>query len=224
MKQFLIIYIGRCGSTFLQSLLDSHQNITCKGELLHPGSIYNSIKHPMIHAPEIIDNVENFPVLPEIVFNKAMGKDTKQICGFKLSIMHFFGNIQIMEKWIKLSKAVCIHIKRNSLFDLYISMKLAQKNNAWTSKDGKYSDYNIDLNLEDFLYRAKHWEYYDQELARIAQDSNGTTISYESLNEHTQYICQYISKEYLGLNNDKHIFSTTFEKQKQKTLSEIIGF
>lgn len=222
MKKFLIIYIGRCGSTYLHSLLDSHPMISCKGELLHPGSQYNKRRVPMVYNPELFDDPDNYPSSPEKVFQDIAKKNSAEFYGFKLSIMHFLGNVNVMERWIQESEAICIHIKRNNLFDLYVSMKLAQKNNAWTSKDGEYSNYNIELDLKDFYGYVKQWEFYDKEMTRIAKNSNGLTISYEALNEHTQYICEILTKQ-LGLDDNKHIFTSDYEKQNNKSLSEIMS-
>jgi LPS sulfotransferase NodH len=208
-NKFLIIYTGRCGSSYLESLLNSHPKIDCSAELLYPGSPYN-----------IDGKIQD----PDIIFDSIVPK-SKAITsiGFKVSVEHFAENLGLMRQWIMKSNAKCIHIKRYSQLDQFISLKLAQANNAWTSEDGIYKAEKIMLDSNKFIESAIYWEKHDTFLQNLSEDTNGISIGYEALNDFPQFVCEKIVSDLsLVPAIESHNYTSTFKKQRTSSLKEVI--
>ncbi len=207
MQKFVIIYTGRCGSSLLQTLLDSHPEVVCMGELLHIGQQFNQSG---VHAK------------PAEVFDFINQASPNMLAlGFKLSLHHFSSDRDAMTKWVGESGSKCIHIKRQNPIDQYVSMSLAQLNDVWQSTGNTYSKTSFNFDAKACTQSALAWEQMDLFLENLALSTGGVSVAYEALVAHTSYICNYIC-ENIAVNSS-YSFSTPLVRQRSGTLREAIA-
>lgn len=113
---FFIAFVGRSGSSYLRGLLDSHPDAACAGEILTP-----AIMPAGCSVGERLD---------AMVHNSG-----KRVSGFKLPVGQMSpATMQFLsEKGYR-----AIRLWRENKLDQFISMRLAQLNNKWTSLHGAH--------------------------------------------------------------------------------------
>jgi hypothetical protein len=114
--RFAIVFVGRQGSTYVERLLDSHPDISCRGEIYAP-SVFTKYG---------VDAVEAH------LLTQVHARSSKAV-GFKLSIQDLMNHPELLSI-VKKYNYKAIRLTRN-LLDQYLSMELAIANNSWTSDD-----------------------------------------------------------------------------------------
>ena len=106
-KKFLIIGLPRSGSTYLATLLNSHKDIECSGELFNPYAIVG-----IGEKTDDVDAVVDRDVKPLKFFNEFFAKDSKaKALGFKFMIGH---NIKVLREIGKNPDISIIYIFRKN--------------------------------------------------------------------------------------------------------------
>jgi hypothetical protein len=111
---FAIVCIGREGSEYLASLLDSHQSVTCKGEAYRGYSDARSLCQAMTDWPGSARGMK----LPLDAFETRPGL---------FDAMREF-DIRV------------IRLSRKNLFDQFLSMRLSQEGGDWSSTGSGYTN------------------------------------------------------------------------------------
>ena len=131
---FVIAFVGRSGSSYLQSLLDNHPDGRCLGE------IFWSFDSDPARKP-----IKDF--LIDIVHSAD-----KQASGFKFGNVHILKHPEVWDIMREFEYRV-IHLSRRNRVDQYISMRLAQLNESWRSDQGNF-------NIQSFLADFEHMDFY----------------------------------------------------------------
>jgi hypothetical protein len=209
--KFIILYIGRCGSSYLQSLLDSHADLAVEGELLHVGSIFRE-------NDRYLDANIIFPKITEV---RRKDKCIKSI-GFKLSIEHLNQSFENLTQWYD-TAAPCgiIHIYRSNKLEQYLSLVLALNSKAWTSMEGNYLSEKISIDL-DFLRSAiNRWRTLDSYLSEFSCKRGGISITYESLLADQKNVLSKITT-LLGVEASKLEPISVFKRQRKTSIKDTL--
>jgi LPS sulfotransferase NodH len=209
--KFIILYIGRCGSSYLQSLLNSHTDLAVEGELLHPGSIFRE-------NDRYLDANIIFPRITEV---RRKDKCIKSI-GFKLSIEHLNKSFTNLTQWYDTATPCgIIHIYRSNKLEQYLSLALALNSRAWTSIQGNYLSEKISIDLDYLRSSINDWRTLDLFLSEFSCKRGGISISYESLLENQEYVMSKITT-LLGVEASKLEPISVFKRQRQTSIKDTI--
>ena len=224
--KFIILGMGRTGSNFLVSSLQSQNNVITFGEIFnnaHHEHIY--WKQPGYRKSDIaLDMRENSP--QEFISSMVFRKMPKWISavGFKLFYYHgkeeqwkciwpFLKNMQDLK---------IIHLKRKNLLETYLSMSYAMQDLQWLIKSKKDANTKqaIELDYDETLKGFKQIREWENEYDSYFSNQSMQEVFYEDLvNNHDSEMTRI--QEFLKIPTSKTHAST--KKQSDKKLSESIS-
>jgi LPS sulfotransferase NodH len=205
---FVILCEPRTGSTLLHTYLNFHPNIKSYGEVIREQVEKNHGSDPVF--------------LPTKVF-KPHGRHLQAI-GLKLFYFYYdhpaysdtFKEI-VQQKDIKI-----IHLVRKDIFQLYVSLKIAQKTNIWSSSNGnsnKKSKPKIFIKTDEFEIFAQTYIQRQHYFKMLFKPHEVLFISYEDLTTNPQTILEQAQK-FLGVK-PKHLLSL-LKKQNIDALESVV--
>lgn len=247
-KKFLIIGSARSGTSFLQTLLDSHHQIASHGEIFHLLVYRNRLV-------EICDNpiqymkkrvYKSYPEHIKTVGFKGLyqqlGKDNNflgnmatesvhsDICQRRKSFMERRNRVLDVEKarqamssalkWLVDDEELkIIHIKRANKLSTLLSKYLAERSDVWNSLRGLYSINSIRLEFEHCLGFFKNIESKEKEYDRLFRKHPVLHVTYESVVEDTDKQSKKIL-DFLSVDNQK--LWSPLKKQNQLHAPQLI--
>lgn len=166
---FVILCLGRTGSTHLGSLLGSHPDIHCFGELFTDRK--GTLDEAFIKSP-IDDPVEYVAQLTDPL--------TEQAVGFKLplnSIRAHPESVRLLEP----DELRIIRLRRLNLLALFASRRLLATTRVSRSTRGDYGDTTVTLDPKQCLAVFRRSEEHDRYLDELADGKPVFEITYEDL-------------------------------------------
>lgn len=166
---FVILCLGRTGSTHLGSLLGSHPDIHCFGELFTDRK--GTLDEAFIKSP-IEDPVEYVAQLTEPLTESAIG--------FKLplnSIRKHPEAVRLLED----EELRIIRLRRLNLLALFASRRLLATTRVSRSTRGDYGDTTVTLDPKQCLAVFRRTEEHDRYLDGLAAAKPVFDITYEDL-------------------------------------------
>jgi len=157
--KFILFGQSRSGSTLLKSLLDSHQDIICDGELFNPDEGYVTNKWAL----------KFFRRFPDLLINYRVIRSLSKVYGytlfhFQIRNIEFFMNQSVDKGW------KIVHITRNNIFQQSLSNVIAKKTGFWhRQKENKTPDYTINLPPEELaneLEKRITWHRFEEEILK----------------------------------------------------------
>jgi LPS sulfotransferase NodH len=130
--KFVIFSTERSGSSLLVTLLKSHSNITCFGEIFNKTSvIFSTPDYPPVNNSLVfkLRNLNPVKFIQDIIFKKY--SDNKKAVGFKIhydqgqqykSVLKYITN----DPYVKI-----IFLNRQNMLETFLSKKLAYKTGVW---------------------------------------------------------------------------------------------
>ena len=159
---FVIAFVGRSGSSYLQGLLDSHRDARCLGE------IFWSFDADPARQP-----VREF-------LNDTVHSTNRHVSGFKFGNMHILKHPEVKDVMNEYEYRV-IHLSRRNRVDQYISMRLAQLNELWRSDQGVFRVQSFTADFEHMDYYLKLIEEHDRLISEYICGFPTKKIDYEDL-------------------------------------------
>lgn len=166
---FVILCLGRTGSTHLGSLLGSHPDIHCFGELFTDRK--GTLDEAFIKSP-IEDPVEYVAQLTAPL--------TEPVVGFKLplnSIRTHPGALRLLEP----DDLRIIRLRRLNLLALFASRRLLATTRVSRSTRGDYGDTTVTLDPQHCLAVFRRMEEHERYLDGLAEGKPVFDITYEDL-------------------------------------------
>jgi hypothetical protein len=166
---FVILCLGRTGSTHLVSLLDSHSDIRCFGELFtyQEGTLDEAFVTSPQSDPQ--DYVANLTApLPE----KAVG--------FKLPLSSIRAHPDAMGL-LDPPDLRMVRLRRLNLLALFVSRQLLRSTRVPQSTRGDYGDATVVLDPKQTLAVLRRIEEHEQYLDELAAGKPVFRITYEEL-------------------------------------------
>lgn len=172
MVRFLILCLGRTGSSHLQSMLDSHEQIRCYGELFSdrappqsPAFVNSSHEDPAAYLEEMLSE----PGLP--------------VAGFKLplnSIRSFPASAELVAADPSMR---VIRLSRGNLLAQLVSRRLQRSTRVSHSLEGRYGGASVRIDPDLALRALEQMEHHERELDAFAEGHPTHRILYEELGD-----------------------------------------
>ncbi|NPD47862.1 sulfotransferase [Lentimicrobium sp. S6] len=202
-KNFVIIAHPRSGSNLLVSLLRSHPEINCKGEL------FNRIN--LVECDKLFQDYQRI----DSVLIKTKG--------FKMPFSFRSSNKNNIWEKVKSDESFkIIHLSRSNLLRAYVSMKIASKTKSWFgNKDNNKSvvDKQCILDAQECVSWINNTTRRQKKIEYDFRYHHSYALTYENLMLNKNTI-----KDLLHfLDVDTHVdLSTKLEKQNKEPISKLI--
>lgn len=166
---FVILCLGRTGSTHLVSLLDSHSDIRCFGELF-------------THHESTLDEafVTSSESTPEDYIAQLTAPLTETAVGFKLPMSSIRANPDALEL-LEPGDLRVVRLCRLNLLALFVSRRLLASTRVPQSTRGDYGDATVVLDPKQCLSVFRRTEEHERYLDGIAAGKPVFRITYEEL-------------------------------------------
>jgi len=177
---FVIFTVPRSGSNLLCGCLNSHPEIICHHELFHPQDIYYSLDHRDGDINYTIKARDKNPI--QFICSVSRKKFGKKISGFKMMPGH---NREAEEYILKNKSIKKIILNRENKLKTFVSLKLAEKTNSYSSL--KSANEKLNLCCREKIF-----------------------IEYEELKKNIQNVESYFNRilNYLSGSKQKYFFIT----------------
>lgn len=247
-NKFLIIGSARTGTTFLQTLLASHDQISSHGEIFHlianKQRLVEIVTDPIQYMkrsvfgsyPEYIKAVGFKGLYQELgsdnVFLGDMGikNVSPDVASRRSNFMTYRDSVldinqarrgmDAVLKYLSDDKEIrIIHLKRLNKLSTLLSNKLAEQSDVWTSESGSYLSKTVKLDLGECHRFFRNIEEREGRYDRLFQEHPVLQITYESIIADTDNESKKI-QEFLGV--DYHVMQTLLRRQNRAHVSKII--
>ena len=204
-QKFVIISRSRTGSTLLMSLLNSHENIECTGEIFK----------------ELKGKPSN-----QVWFNH-FGKRLKRIkwLGFRLFYYHpINGDREVWELLKSDSSIPVLHLTRQNMLRTLVSQRIGMKTNKWTKQkdeemQAEPSDKRISLTVEECESFFDETKAYENETRKAFSSHQIIEVSYENLVANRD---SCMNSVYKGLGTSISLATTNRKKQNPEPLPDLV--
>lgn len=129
MKRFVILGLPRSGTTYLATLLDSHPDLCCAGELFNP---YAVITHANDPSDAAVFGRDARPVRAAADFFEKTAQSGVKAGGFKFMIGH---NINVLQWLAKQPDIRIIYIRRHNKLAQVASLMKAAQTQEWAKTE-----------------------------------------------------------------------------------------
>ena len=158
-KKFLILAQSRSGTQLLRTLLHSHPDIHCDGELLHKNLEY--IRFRWLRGL--------LRVYPEPLLQHWQNQASAPIFGFNMMFYHMLFPKPTLQRLVSSNWHV-IHLLREDLLQIALSFLIASRSGEWHRQaDGKPPEYTFTIapaELERELIKRSKWRAFEIELVK----------------------------------------------------------
>ena len=224
-KKFVIVSSGRSGSTFLETLLNSHPNIRSLSEIFHereldPKTVFYYPKSRKQHKL-FIDDPQRF--LDVVLYNRYFHKDISYV-GFKILYYQtrFHKQASVWPYLADHKEIKIIHLKRNNLLAQYLSLVRAKKTDTWTQWKTRKDSYEpVTLRLKECVGYFRAMENFMDETDWMFLRHDVKEVRYEDLVADRERQLGDIL-DFLGVQNHTKLY-TGLIKQNPLPLSQSIA-
>lgn len=166
---FVILCLGRTGSTHLVSLLDSHPEIRCFGELF-------TYQEGTLDEAYITSSRSD----PEDYLTHLTAPLTESAVGFKLPMSSIRAHPDVLGL-LESPALRMVRLSRRNLLALFVSRRLLASTRVPQSTRGDYGDATVVLDPKQCLAVFRRMEEHERYLDGIAAGKPLFRISYEEL-------------------------------------------
>jgi LPS sulfotransferase NodH len=205
---FIILCEPRTGSTLLHTYLNFHPNIKSFGEVIRE---------------QVEKDHQSDPHLLKTKIFKSQGTHLKAI-GLKLFYFYYDhpAYSDSFRQIVELKNTKVIHLIRKDIFKLYVSLKLAQKTNIWSSSKTHRNQKNklrVFIKTDEFKVFAETYIQRQQYFKMLFKTHEVLSICYEDLTTKPQIILEQV-QSFLGVK-PKHLQSL-LRKQTVDNLESVV--
>lgn len=221
MKSFVIFGMGRTGSSLLASLLDSHPQIRCEGEVFNLGRWRRPLRP--------LARIWRYCPMPYLIYRQAHTRliEHKNVYGFKLHTK-FVGdqlaNIPGFLHSIDRKGWKVIHLQRSSLFDQLLSSLVALETKRYFG-DNRESEPSVQVHIPEEKFSTLMERFFEitRRNQQILADIPHLKITYEADLAHDIRWLETVNRicEYLDISSTSSVTCRT-KKPWSRPYSEIV--
>ncbi|SEN45071.1 LPS sulfotransferase NodH [Pseudorhodobacter antarcticus] len=133
LRSFVIIGQARSGTTYLQTMLDSHPHIHCRGELFDPWQIDDAGRKTKDFDAIVARDANPCDFMDRMLAGEGMQRAAKgvQVIGAKILFQH---SPDLMAQYIPMRPALrIIHVVRHNKLAQFASSAQVAKTKVWTA-------------------------------------------------------------------------------------------
>jgi len=202
-RRFVILCLGRTGSTHLQSMLDHHSQASCWGEVFGEG------KAPTFAASRHTD--------AGAFIDELLGGADARAAGFKLPVNSIRLTPAAADVVRDDATMAVIRLTRRNRLAMLVSRQLLASTGVSQSIFGSYGDATVRIEPQACLAALARIEEEEAELDAIAAGHETFAIAYEELGE-PERLDEL--QRFLGL--DPEPLRSWFEKLRKGSLAETV--
>ncbi|MBU1912577.1 MAG: sulfotransferase [Candidatus Omnitrophica bacterium] len=222
-QKFIILASPRTGSSYLVSLLGSHTQTICYGEIIISLKSFSSY-YPGYDSERFTAFRDKYPIkfMEKLIFRKYPSNIAA--VGFKIFYQQARqGRLKKVWPYLKnLPDLKIIHLKRKNLLKSYLSYRLTKITNVWQIHDASQvtKDIKIQLGYNDCLdYFLRMQKWIDQ-CNILFKDSRVLEVFYEDLDKDCSKETNRIQK---FLNLETETLRSSLKKLNIHPLTETIS-
>jgi hypothetical protein len=204
-SRFAILCLGRSGSSHLVSLLDSHPDARCFGELFNRTGRGIS---EFADAPETD---------PGAFLDRLASGCSKPVLGFKLPFNSILDEPSIIDMLRSEPDYRIIRLSRRNLLAQLVSRRLQSSTRVSHSIYGNYGDARVSLDPRKAMRTIAGMEEHERELDSYAAGHPTLEVAYEDLDNHA-VLAEL--QEFLGL--EPRPLRSWFEKLRTMPLQQTV--
>jgi hypothetical protein len=202
--RFVILCLGRTGSTHLQSMLDFHSQARCYGELFGDG------KPPTFATSGHAD--------PAAFLDEILAPGSERAAGFKLPMNSIVGTPGVAEVIRADRSMAVIRLSRRNRLAQLVSRRLFAATGVSQSIFGDYGDATVRIDPREAAAAFREMESDEARLDAIAAGSETFRIDYEELAEERRLV---ELQRFLGL--DPEPLRSWFTRLRTRPLASTVS-
>ena len=223
--KFLVLTQARTGSNMLVSMLDSHPNIKCYGEVFNPSSSFGYVNWQRNSYLRRIANkyIRDYNVEKYIYSLLSVGpKDNTQAVGFKVIYPGQFDRWPNLRYYCRENNFKIISLIRQNLIRKYVSSRIANYEGAWSAREHRNKRVSIKVDLSDLSRFIDRMETIYHLIDTLSVEFRGIKISYEELSSNRDSVMTEVF-QYLGIKEfEIEALKAKTAKQNPERLDQII--
>jgi LPS sulfotransferase NodH len=221
----MVLTQARTGSNMLVSMLDSHPNIKCFGEVFNPASSFgyinwqsNSYKRRIAHKYLRDYNIERY-----IDSLLSVGpEDNTQAVGFKVIYPGQFDRWPNLRCYCRENDFKVISLIRKNLIRKYISSKIANFEGVWSTQERREKSVSIEIDISDLSRFIDRIETIYHLIDSLTVEFRGIQISYEELSSNRESVMIEVL-QFLGIEElEVQALKAKTAKQNPERLEQVI--
>jgi len=212
--KFVIYGMPRVGSNYLISLLNNFRDILCHYEIFHQNDIYTAFDEKKIDCDNFSSIIKRNEDPISFLTNIFDSHFNHKAVGYNLFLHQ---DNRAYENSIKDTTQLKIILKRKNILKSYISYKLAEESNCWTSREKTSNTKSMTSFIAEEFEKRAYWInnlYFNLEKLLSISGQNYFVIYYEDILSNRDSELNRL-RAYLGLT--KSIVNHKIELQKQNT-------
>jgi len=222
-QKFIIFSLGRTGSSYLVSLLNSHPRIQCYSEVFHKNhAIFYELDNFRKSSNELLTLREKDPIdfLNQFIY-RGHSKKMRAV-GFKAVYVQMIDERfkQIPQYLKSLNNLKIIYLRRENSLKAFISLLMAKRTLVWRiTKPSMQFDEPIRLNFKECLKAFKARQRHSDLLRAFFDPHETLELTYEDLTRDVAFETAQI-QAFLGIKPIE--LSSPLLKQNIRSLQESI--
>ncbi len=204
--RFVILCLGRTGSTYLQSLLDSHPQVSCLGELF----TRNSGAPLPAYGAQSERDIRKY-------LDAVLGAESERAVGFKLAWNNIRHHPVAFESLQDPELRVVRLVRQNRLATL-VSIQLSVTTGIKNHNSRDYGDAQVRLRPQNCLRQLEEYEAVDAAFDALARHHPHCTVIYEELVTDSS-----LTEVQKLLGVEPRTLTSAMQKRRKKSLSESVS-
>jgi LPS sulfotransferase NodH len=249
-SRFIVIGMARSGTTYLQTLLSSHDQVVSYGEVFHllakrRVDLFEITRNPTEYVnreiykphPEHIKAVGYKMVYTEMgsgnIFLREM--ETRDVAAntkerrerFSLFMQTNFDLVKVRQRFADHLTYLendpnikVIHVRRRNRLEILLSTKLASRSGVWRSTSGSYLRGPIHLDFEECLRFFEETDTLENRYASLFRDHRVIQVFYEEMIGDTSSSLEEV-QSFLGVEHK--LLSSPLRKQNKLRAPDAIS-
>jgi hypothetical protein len=202
--RFVILCLGRTGSTHLQSMLDFHSQARCHGEIFGDGKPPTFAGSPESDPREFLD--------------RMLGPGNERAVGFKLPMQSIRLDPAAAEIVVGDPAMAVIRLSRRDRLAQIVSRRLMAETGVSQSIFGSYGDATVRIDPAECLVALRGIEADEAQLDALCTEHRVFRIAYEELGDDQRLV---ELQRFLGLEPEP--LRSWFEKLRVRSLPETVS-
>lgn len=203
--RFVILCLGRTGSTHLWSLLDSHPSIRCYGEVLNDEA----------RDPDSFVLSGHKSVVPFL--RELLASPRKPVSGFKLPMNSLRAHPQTASLLAAESDIRVVRLSRMNRLEQIVSRRLMARSGIAHSIHGDYGETRVRIDPASCVRAIERIEAEEAELDELAAGHPTFRMVYEEVTSESRLVAL---QEFLGVGPAS--LSSWFTRLQRRPLPEVI--
>lgn len=224
---FVILTQARTGSTMLQTMLNSHPEIECFGEVFNPAvsNGYEKWKDRFFLRRLANKYIRDYAVEKYLTSLASPGSEKPlSAIGFKVIYPGQFDRWSGLRYFWRTRDFKVVSLIRKNILRKYLSSRIANIEGKWSAKEARSKNKNISVVVDtrDMMRYIDRVSRIYESIGQLTQEFRGIKITYEDLSSNKEVVITQVL-DYLGnIELHENALRATTVKQNPERMDQII--